>query len=145
MASFVADSLSDLGEEETNDLRNVVIALSAQAELPYQKGADALAENTGLIEAGRTAMSDSFGCFDCHLLGEDGYEGSAPDLTGYMSAEWLRLMISNPAHERTYGYGEDPSHNDRMPVFYNADDPGRSQLSAEEVDLLVRWLRREAE
>jgi hypothetical protein len=57
-----------------------------------------------------------------------------------MSADWLKGIISNPEHERFYGYSE--GENDRMPAFAkNAEDPEMNQLSPHDLDMLVRWLR----
>ena len=48
-------------------------------------------------------------------------------------------FISNPAHERFY-----PEKNDRMPAFAsNSDDATANRLTAEELALLVSWLRGE--
>ena len=142
MVDFIASMFAGLDEEGQEQVQNIAVALSAQADLEYQQSGDEAVEAQGLIEAGIAAMGDN-GCFDCHVLGDNGFAGSAPDLTGYMSHEWLTLMISNPEHERMYGWGGDPDNNDRMPVFHDPDNPQKSQLTAKEVDLLVRWLRRE--
>src|SRR5205085_5397 len=52
-------------------------------------------------------------CARCHSYeGQGGGEpGSAPDLTGYGDAEWLRLMIMSPDHPQRYGT------RNRMPGF----------------------------
>ena len=69
---------------------------------------------------------------------DKGELGSAPDLTGYASPEWLTAFLSNPADERFYR-----DENDRMPAF--APHPGdpANRLSAEDLALLVSWLRGE--
>ena len=77
-----------------------------------------------------------FLCADCHKIGDAGDLGSAPDLTGYGSPNWLQEFISNPEHERFY-----PDTNDRMPAFADSDDITQNRLSPIELDLLVRWLR----
>ena len=136
MASFVQDSLSELDAEQKTKLEQVVKALSAEAQLVSQHQDDADADAAGDLAAGRTAMSEEFGCLDCHKLHDEGELGSAPDLTGYGSAEWLYQFIANAGHERFYG-----DNNDRMPAFAASDDPSQNLLSPREITLLVRWLR----
>jgi len=91
------------------------------------------------VPAGREAIVNEFACIDCHKFHDDGELGLAPDLTGYASREWLTALIGNPASERFY-----PETNDRMPAFAaHPENPGANRLSAEEVGLLVSWLRGE--
>ncbi|MEX0820099.1 MAG: cytochrome b N-terminal domain-containing protein [Pirellulaceae bacterium] len=125
MVNFVRDDL------DPADVPAIAAALSAEADLPYQRELDA---NTELIEEGHTKIVDN--CTDCHTFGE--YEGgAAPDLTGYGSAEWLAAFIANPDHDRFY-----MGNNDRMPAFAeNEDDPSKNLLTPHEIDMLVRWLR----
>ena len=136
MASFVQDSLSELDAEQKTKLEQVVEALFAEAQLANQHPLDTDADAAGDLAAGRTAMSEEFGCLDCHKLHDEGELGSAPDLTGYGSAEWLYQFIANAGHERFYG-----DNNDRMPAFAASDDPSQNLLSPREINLLVRWLR----
>jgi ubiquinol-cytochrome c reductase cytochrome b subunit len=56
-------------------------------------------------------------CGSCHRCGELGEE-LAPDLTGYGSAEWLRLMIMSPGHKLRHG------EKNEMPACRNLDGPG---------------------
>jgi ubiquinol-cytochrome c reductase cytochrome b subunit len=134
MVTFVSDTLP---EWKTDDVRSVVVALSAEARLQYQAQADA--KEAAVVEAGRKLIENEEHCASCHKFRDQGELGSAPDLTGYGSHEWLAGMIGNPKHERFYG-----DKNDRMPAF--AEHPGDSPknvLSRRELDLLVRWLRGE--
>jgi ubiquinol-cytochrome c reductase cytochrome b subunit len=132
MVEWVQDMLAEPGDE----LPSVVVALSAEAKLKAQKEIDAQAEQEGTLEAGRTAITDTFLCTDCHTFNGDGGQ-EAPDLTGYFSYDWLYAFISNPADERFYG-----ENNDRMPAFAaHPDAPERNLLSHHEIDMLVRWLR----
>jgi mono/diheme cytochrome c family protein len=142
MVAFVHDNLAELGEEDKAMLEKLIVALSAQADLKYQEDADAQAEEEGILDEGKSAFFD-IGCADCHHF-PDGYEpGAGPDLTGWMSADWLRGIISNPEHERFYGYAE--GANDRMPAFAKSEDNAESnQLSPHDLDMLVQWLRRDA-
>ena len=71
---------------------------------------------------------------DCHRFHEEGEElGTAPDLTGYGSRDWLMAFISNPEHVRFYG-----DKNDRMPAFGE-----EKQLTPTEIGLVTDWLRGE--
>ena len=118
--------------------------LQAIVEFLYAQGghADAIAENEPLYEQGQSIFDNGLtltmgddevivdACSDCHTLGARGetpeYDAdSLPNLTGYGSREWLAKFISNPAAM----YGD----NNAMPAF--AD-----QLSAHEMEMLVRWL-----
>jgi ubiquinol-cytochrome c reductase cytochrome b subunit len=138
MVTFVHDSLTDLDDEGKQQLAALVAALSAQAELRYQADADAKADANGTIEAGSAACSD-LGCADCHQWGDAGDLGTAPDLTGYASADWLREFIANPSHERFYA-----DNNDRMPAFAaDRETPQSNTLQPLELELIVRWLREE--
>src|SRR5262249_49795684 len=112
MVSFVNDTLAGWPAE---DVQNIVIALSAEASLKSQAAADARDQQK--IEAGRKLITDPERCVSCLKFHEHGELGSAPDLTGYGSREWLVGMISDPKHERYYR-----DDNDRMPSF--AAQPG---------------------
>jgi ubiquinol-cytochrome c reductase cytochrome b subunit len=60
-------------------------------------------------------------CSDCHSFG--GKEpGEAPDLTGYGSADWARLMIVAPGHPLRYGT------RNGMPAFRNEEGAGSEIL-----------------
>jgi ubiquinol-cytochrome c reductase cytochrome b subunit len=145
MAEFVLGDLTDLAENAEKKLRldAIVAAVSAEAALPAQRQADAA--DAELIARGKAAFEETFesyACGDCHRMGDLGTEGSAPDLTGWMSDQWLRGIISNPEHEAYYGYEE--GANDRMPAFAaNPDEPQRNILTDHEIDMVVRWLRHE--
>ncbi len=127
------------GDEAVAQLREkldkVAAALAAEAARPDRPTDSTSAED---VARGRELIVGELGCTDCHKFHDEGELGMAPDLTGYGSREWLRAMVSNPAHERFYP--EDL--NDRMPAFL--EDPHRPEvniLTGREVDLLVDWLR----
>ena len=93
------------------------------------------------IDSGFDLMFEDLECADCHgIQGED--EGKGPSLTGYMSRDWMVRFIGNPSHADFYG-----KKNDRMPSFLSMKKedgtvkPG--QLSAQDVELIVDWLRQE--
>lgn len=140
MVGFVEDELSDLDDENKANLAALVAALSAEAALPAQKQLDDEAKESGLLEKGREALVSGLGgsaCTDCHLFGDEGTE-DAPDLTGWASHDWLTEFLKNPADSRFYG-----KNNDRMPAFHKPERGERNLLTAEEVELLSRWLRGE--
>lgn len=70
MAGFVKETLSDLDEGEMENLKKVVMAVSAEANLPSQSVIDA--RDAKAIEEGRKLIVDDFGCIDCHKFHEKG-------------------------------------------------------------------------
>ncbi len=137
MASFVEESLSDLDDDEKEDLAKIVMAVSAEARLKPQRKLDA--GNAEQIRHGRALLADDYGCTSCHKFHDKGQLGDAPDLTGYGSRQWLIGVIANPAQTRFYG-----ERNDRMPAYAESpDDPAANTLSAQDIGLLVDWLRGE--
>ena len=101
-----------------------------------EKGLTTLEIKT-LIDEGKKVLASDEKCAGCHKFGDAGSLGTAPDLTGYGSEEWLRELIANPAHERFYA-----DQNDRMPAFAkDRANPKNNQLSPKELDMLVKWLR----
>ncbi|HVJ66377.1 MAG TPA: cytochrome b N-terminal domain-containing protein [Caulifigura sp.] len=119
-------------------LRLAAIALSAEAGLPSQLQTDR--QQAAEIEQGRKLICGELACTDCHRFRDQGDLGSAPDLTGYGSRDWLLGMIQRPQDERYYP-GE---LNDRMPAFARDDVHTETNLlTAAELGLLVDWLRGE--
>jgi ubiquinol-cytochrome c reductase cytochrome b subunit len=102
--------------------------------LPSQAALDA--KDAKIIAEGRKLMVDDFGCTNCHKFHKSGSLGSAPELTGYGSAEWIAGIVRNPANRHYYG-----KLNDRMPAYVGSNDPAQNTLSAEQIKLLVDWLR----
>ena len=132
MASFVIDTLPEWKPE---DVHKVVVALSAEAQLPSQ--ADEDSQDGALIDAGRKLIANEDHCAGCHKFRDSGELGMAPDLTGYGSRQWLIGMISDPNHERYYA-----DNNDRMPAFAkDGGDSSQNILSARQLGLLADWLR----
>lgn len=118
--------------EKAEDLKKVIAALSAEAKLKAQVGADKA--DAELIKQGRALIvGDLMACTDCHSYAKKYPDSIAPDLTGYGSRAWLMRFISNPAHTDFYG-----KRNDRMPAF--AD---KKILDAKQIGLLADWLRGE--
>lgn len=143
MATFVADNLKEPSDETKVKIQSIIAALSAEAALPAQAEDDKKAEEDKTLEKGRAAMAESFdtsSCVDCHKFRDAGELGSAPDLTGWGSKDWLVRFLSNPAHDDFY-----TSNNDRMPAF-GKKGPGptiQPLLSAEDIELLAKWLHGE--
>ena len=140
----MAAKLKDMfeGAEDRAKLRHeldlAARALAADAHLHSQAAADE--RDAQQIADGAKLIEEGLGCSDCHHHGEVGDLGSAPDLAGYGSREWLVGIISNPQHERFYP----DDRNDRMPAF--ASDPQKPEqnvLSQRELNLIVDWLRGE--
>ena len=75
-------------------------------------------------------FEDGRSCIECHDIDSED-EGSAPDLTGYASRDWLIEFIGNPEDDRFYG-----KKNDRMPCY--ARD---GKLKPEEIAILADWIR----
>ncbi len=132
MAKFVKKDVANFSAAQREQLKKVIVALSAEAQLQSQREIDKRDET--LIAEGRALMSsEAMRCTECHQFHKKDEDATAPDLTGYGSRQWLTEMISNPAHEKFYG-----KRNDRMPAF------GESKiLDAPSIDLLVNWLRGE--
>jgi ubiquinol-cytochrome c reductase cytochrome b subunit len=134
MVDWVLTNIPDLDPE---NVKNVVAALAAESgRSGYAIGdpgvdAEKIAEGVRLIK-------EEFGCVDCHKFHEVDNKGGAPDLTGYMSREWLTAFIRNPAEPRFYG-----ENNDRMPAFGPHNDARLNQLDDESLRLIVDWLRGE--
>jgi quinol-cytochrome oxidoreductase complex cytochrome b subunit/mono/diheme cytochrome c family protein len=139
----MADYLAGDGEAllyETKDGQRVptparhkiAVALAAQAQRPPRPGEAPLdkqdiAEGIALIQENCTA---------CHRFGGEGELGSAPDLTGYGSYEWMMGLVSDPTNERFYR-----DDNDRMPSFaLDLQHPQNNNVSAREISLIVDWL-----
>jgi ubiquinol-cytochrome c reductase cytochrome b subunit len=132
MARFVKKTVAGYSPEEREQLRKVVIALSAEAGLKSQRAEDA--RDAALIEEGRKlAANDTMRCTECHLFRGQGEDPTGPDLTGYGSRDWLIGIITDPRHERFYG-----KRNDRMPAF----GPDQT-LDAKAIGQVADWLRGE--
>jgi ubiquinol-cytochrome c reductase cytochrome b subunit len=139
MVDWVTSTIGDADPDERAELddkiKQVVIALSAEAQLKSQQGIDKA--DAQQIAAGTELIKEEIGCTDCHRFHDAGDLGSAPDLTGYGSRQWLIDFVGQPDHERFYR-----DSNDRMPAF--AAHPGDSPnnlLSRQDLALIVDWLR----
>ena len=138
---------SDVSQWPAEEVKSIVAALSAQAQLPAQREVDA--KDQSIIAAGEKLIADESRCATCHRFKPDlafndpkllENEMDAPDLTHYASRDWLIGMISNPAAPRFYG-----KKNDRMPAFAPEADEmrGKNILSRQQIKLIVDWLHGE--
>lgn len=130
MARFVRKTVAELPPAQKTDLRRVIAAISAEAQLPAQ--AEMEKQEQALIGEGRKLLaSELMRCTECHQFHKLDEDATAPDLTGYGSREWLIQFVSDPAHGRFYG-----KRNDRMPRF------GAEQvLTTRDIQLVCDWLR----
>jgi ubiquinol-cytochrome c reductase cytochrome b subunit len=133
MVKYVKQDVASFDEAGKKELAQAIVALSAEARLKSQRDQDKLDE--ALIATGTKALIGAkLSCIDCHRFHEEGEElGTAPDLTGYGSREWVIGIINNPEHKRFYG-----AKNDRMPAFGE-----EKQLTPHEIGLVTDWLRGE--
>lgn len=112
----------------------IAAALAAEANSSTQAEPDDASK--ARMAEGRRLIAER--CTDCHKFHDQGELGSAPDLTGYGSRDWLRGMIADPNQDRFYGDGR----NDRMPAFHGKPhDSSGNLLTDRELDLLIGWLR----
>ena len=124
--------LAKYTDEEKELLPDIARLLADGAQLPYEESLD---EDTrekllSLYYNDDLKFEDGRACIECHDIDSED-EGSAPDLTGYGSREWLIAFIENPEDKRFYG-----KKNDRMPCY------GRDgKLKDEEIAILVDWIR----
>ncbi len=130
MVKFVKKSVANFSAEEKEQLKKVVMAISAEAHLKVQEGADY--RDAAMIEEGRKLIaSESMRCTECHQFQKKDEEATAPQLTGYGSRDWIIGIITNPKHEKYYG-----ERNDRMPAF--GED---KMLDEKQIGLIADWLR----
>ncbi len=144
MASYVRDDMPEAEDDQGNKLftpeaiQAVAAALAAEAGYP---GLD-----PQRVQRGRKLLADdSNGCAQCHKFHDAGDLGSAPDLTGYGSREWLVGMISNPGGERFYGHLD--AQQQVMPAFLAGEEGASAEAVPREViqalvDLLLADRRR---
>lgn len=130
MVRFVKRDIANYDEGQKESLRKVILALSAEANLPGQRAVEKL-DATLIMEGRNLLKSEAMRCTECHSFGKPNEDATAPDLTGYGSRQWLIELISDPSHVRFYG-----SRNDRMPSF------GQDKiLDRQSLELLADWLR----
>jgi len=133
MVGFVQGDLQDRDTWKPADIEAVIAALAAESGR-----ADARTP-ADLVAHGRELVASDERCGACHRFRDNDTElGTACDLTGWGSREWLVGLITDPTHERFYG-----SSNDRMPSFGKAAEAASPLLTAEQIGLVADWLRGE--
>jgi ubiquinol-cytochrome c reductase cytochrome b subunit len=131
MVTAVQELYAEASDELAAKLRAVVQSLAA--ETASLGGTDQV---DGSANRGRDLIAGELGCTNCHKFHDQGELGSAPDLTGYGSREWLEAIVRNPGDDRFYG-----DRNDRMPAFAPRSLAGDHRLLTDrELRLLVDWL-----
>ncbi len=129
MSKFVKKEVANYTPDQKEQLKKVIMAVSAEARLKAQSKDDE--RDAALIAEGRGLLKDAMKCTDCHQFHSKDEDATAPDLTGYASREWLVRFLNNPSHPDFYG-----QRNDRMPAF------GEKQiLSPQAIGLIADWLR----
>jgi ubiquinol-cytochrome c reductase cytochrome b subunit len=130
MIKFVKKDVANYTSEQKEKLNKVIAAVSAEATLKSQLGADE--RDAALIKEGRALLTQNeVKCTNCHQFHKKDEDATGPDLTGYGSRKWLISFISNPAHTNFYG-----ERNDRMPAFRT-----KEILNVKEIGLIADWLR----
>jgi ubiquinol-cytochrome c reductase cytochrome b subunit len=131
MVNFVQNDLTDAATWKPDDIEAVIVAMAAESGLAATGTAPAV------IEKGRGLVADGERCGSCHTFRDNGVAaGSAPDITGWGSREWLVGIIVDPTHERFYG-----DSNDRMPSFGKAGEGSAPILTGRQIGLIADWLR----
>jgi len=131
MVHFVQNDLTDAATWKPDDIEAVVAAMAEEAGLAAA-GTDPL-----VVEKGRGLIAADDRCGSCHTFRDNGVAaGSAPDITGWGSREWLIGIIVDPTHERFYG-----DSNDRMPSFGKAEEGATPMLTRQQIGLIADWLR----
>jgi ubiquinol-cytochrome c reductase cytochrome b subunit len=129
MVRFVKRDVAGFDDEQKENLRKGIIALSAGAQLPMQAELDVRDEV--IIQQGRELLGYELGCTDCHAYPEPDDLADAPTLVDYGTREWLIRFIGNPAHPLLYG-----DRNDRMPAYSE-----EQILDQRQIGLIADWLR----
>ena len=131
MVNFVQNDLTDAATWKPDDIEAVIAAMAAEAGLAAAGTAPAV------VEKGRGLVADGERCGSCHTFRDNGVAaGSAPDITGWGSREWLVGIIADPTHERFYG-----DTNDRMPSFGKAEEGAAPMLTRRQIEMIADWLR----
>lgn len=130
MVRFVKKDVPKYTPEQKENLRKVLLALSAEAQLKAQQVVDQ--RDAQAISQGRVLFNnEELRCAECHEFHKEDEDATGPNLTNYGSREWMIAFIVNPAHERFYS-----KRNDRMPKF--GDD---KILEPQAIELVIDWLR----
>ncbi|MBI1904420.1 MAG: cytochrome b N-terminal domain-containing protein [Planctomycetia bacterium] len=138
MVKYITGTPEDPGFSATykpEDIPKIAAALAAEGGFQT--------EDKEPIAAGRALLQNSSGCAMCHEFHGDGsLIGTAPNLTGWGSREWIAGMISNPSHQNYYGHLS--ANEQTMPAFSaSARSANKVPLHPEVIKALAEWLRGE--
>lgn len=95
----------------------------AEEDAEYDKIAEWLADQAKPKEKRDKQLDEKYrqkfldNCGTCHNFEKEGAE-TAPDLTGYGTQDWLRMMLMSPGSKLRHG------EKNEMPAFRNLDGPG---------------------
>lgn len=130
MATWVTDNSAKMKPEELDGVVEFLVAQSGREVTP-PIDPKKVAVGKKFFEEGNNDITES--CISCHAMhAKDDKEameggGNAPDLTGYGSEKWLTSFVGDPGGKDHYG------KRNRMPGF-------AKRMSAQEMDLLVKWM-----
>jgi len=111
-----------------SDFRQIANWLTAHPKGPPEKGNE--------HEEAYKLVTKKYNCVRCHSFpGFKGRKQPTPTLTGYGSADWLRMMIRGPGHPRLYG-----AYN-AMPAFRDAERLTAALEKQEYADLLKKDIK----
>jgi quinol-cytochrome oxidoreductase complex cytochrome b subunit/mono/diheme cytochrome c family protein len=89
-------------------------------------------EKSPHVAAYKLFTGKKYNCVRCHTFADSEGEENIPMLTGYGSADWLRLMLRAPGHPQMYG------ENNAMPAFREWDGLAGAALQQEYANLLKK-------
>ena len=105
-------------KQPDESLRDIAEFLLSQSGGLHNQSADRLERGKELVLKGT--------CVVCHPIGDKEAKKIAPNLSGYLSEEWLKGFIKNPSDPKFHG------KRSKMPVF--------DKLSDREMDTLIQYL-----
>src|SRR3989339_358760 len=105
-------------KQPDESLRDIAEFLLSQSGGLHNQSADRLERGKELVLKGT--------CVVCHPIGDKEAKKIAPNLSGYLSEEWLKEFIKNPSDPKFHG------KRSKMPVF--------DKLSDREMDTLIQYL-----
>ncbi len=121
------------------DARSVAAFLAAGADDGAPPPTDAVRRDAARVRSGEAIVKTR--CTTCHLYkgeGDDGGEGTAPELSGWGSRAWIRAQVMNPASKATYREKAlAPGMKKYMPAF-------EGELKPAEADVLAAWVHQRA-
>ena len=105
-------------KQPDESLRDIAEFLLSQSGGLHNQSTDRLERGKELVLKGT--------CVVCHPIGDKEAKKIAPNLSGYLSEEWLKGFIKNPSDPKFHG------KRSKMPVF--------DKLSDREMDTLIQYL-----